>query len=189
MTLALIPLLPFLSFLILILAGRRLGRAAPAVSLAALGGSALLSIWVFRALLAGHEPLRMSWLWLPFGKNPVTLGLLADPLSSVMLLVVTVVGSLIMLYSIGYMREDPRFSRFFAYISLFCCAMLTLVLADHFILLYIGWEGVGLCSYLLISFWFEKDSAANAGKKAFLTTRVGDLGLLAAILLIARKDS
>ncbi|MBI3333315.1 MAG: NADH-quinone oxidoreductase subunit L [Candidatus Omnitrophica bacterium] len=114
-------------------------------------------------------------------------GFQADPLSITMCLVVTVVGWLIMLYSIGYMGGDPRFSRFFAYLSLFFFAMLTLVLAGDLLLLYIGWEGVGLCSYLLISFWFEKPAAANAGKKAFLTTRVGDLGLLAGILLIAKR--
>ena len=165
--LPLIPLLPFISFVVLILAGRRLGRAAPAVSLAALGGSALLSIRVFAAVRAAYPGvswelppgvgglLHLSWTWLPHGGHPIVMGLLADPLSSVMLLVVTVVGSLIMLYSAGYMRDDPRYSRFFAYLSLFCCAMLTLVLADHFILLYMGWEVVGLCSYLLISFWFE----------------------------------
>ncbi|MBI3322085.1 MAG: NADH-quinone oxidoreductase subunit L [Candidatus Omnitrophica bacterium] len=185
MPLLLIPALPLVSFLVLILAGRRLGTFAPAVSLAALGGSALLSIQTFRTLLATHEPLRVSWAWLPGGREPIVMGFLADPLSATMLLVVTVVGSLIMLYSTGYMHGDARYSRFFAYLSLFCCAMLTLVLADHFILLYIGWELVGLCSYLLISFWFEKESAANAGKKAFLTTRVGDLGLLGAIFLIA----
>jgi NADH-quinone oxidoreductase subunit L len=109
---------------------------------------------------------------------------MADPLSTTMLLVVTIIGWFIMLYSTGYMHDDPRYSRFFAYLSLFFAAMLTLVLADNFVLLYIGWEGVGLCSYLLISFWFEKPSAAAAGKKAFLTTRIGDLGLFGAILLI-----
>ncbi len=195
--LALIPLLPLLSFGILILMGRRLGRWAPAVSLLALLGSALLSLDRYMALtlpsaidpqahLSMPASLHFTWAWLPFGEHSLKIGFLADPLSVTMCLVVTVIGWMIMLYSIGYMHGDPRFSRFFAYLSLFFSAMLTLVLADHFVLLYIGWEGVGLCSYLLISFWFEKPAAANAGKKAFLTTRVGDLGLLAAILLIAK---
>ena len=114
------------------------------------------------------------------------MGLLADPLSMTMCLVVTGIGWLIMLYSTGYMKGDPRYSRFFAYLSLFFTAMLLLVLADNFLLLYVGWELVGLCSYLLISFWFEKPAAARAGIKAFLTTKVGDLGLLAGILLMAK---
>ncbi len=202
MSLPLIPLLPLASFVILIFFGRRLGKAAPVVSLAALLGSALLSMNAFLTLTVAipyqsnpytepgvaeslTEALHPVWNWLPFGESSLRMGFLADPLSVVMCLVVTGVGWLIMLYSIGYMHGDPRFPRFFAYLSLFFSAMLTLVLADHFLLLYIGWELVGLCSYLLISFWFEKPAAANAGKKAFLTTRVGDLGLLAAILLIA----
>ena len=186
MDLALIPLLPLIAFAILILFGRRFGKFAPAVSLTALLGSLVLSVRLFLAL-HGEEPAHyLVWTWLDFGLQSLRMGLLADPLSITMCLVVTGIGWLIMLYSTGYMHSDPRFSRFFAYLSLFFCAMLTLVLADNFILLYIGWELVGLCSYLLISFWFEREAAANAGKKAFLTTRVGDLGLLAAILLIAK---
>jgi len=190
MRLLLIPALPLLSFAILILLGRRLKKWSALVSLAALLGSLCLSVGIFRQLFNQtfnfHSPTHLTWAWLPQGEHPIQLGLLADPLSITMCLVVTVIGWLIMLYSVGYMAEDPRFSRFFAYLSLFFSAMLTLVLADHLLLLYMGWEGVGLCSYLLISFWFERPSAAYAGKKAFLTTRVGDLGLLAAILLIAR---
>ena len=193
--LALIPLLPLISFAVLILFGRRLGKLAPLVSLAALLGSLAVSVMQLNFILelprlnrlAGGELYdHFTWAWLPFGDHPIRLGFLADPLSTTMCLVVTVVGWLIMLYSIGYMGGDARFSRFFAYLSLFFSAMLTLVLADNLLLLYIGWEGVGLCSYLLISFWFERPAAANAGKKAFLTTRVGDLGLLGGILLIWR---
>ncbi len=188
MDLLLIPLLPLISFIVLIFIGRRLGKLAPAASLMALAGSLFLSVRFFVSLArsVAHSPVHVSWAWLSFGGRPLTMGFLADSLSLTMCLVVTVVGWLIMLYSIGTMRGDPRFSRFFAYLSLFFSAMLTLVLADHFVLLYVGWELVGLCSYLLISFWFERPAAANAGRKAFLTTRVGDLGLLAAILLLAR---
>ena len=101
-----------------------------------------------------------------------------------MLLVVTSIGALIQLYSIGYMHDDARYARFFAYLSLFCAAMLGLVMANHFVLFFACWEVMGLCSYLLISFWFEKPEAAAAGRKAFLTTRVGDVGLLFGILLL-----
>ncbi len=184
MTLVFIPLLPLISFTVLILVGRRFGKFSAAVSLLALAGSLALSVRAFSKLLNHQPALHLVWNWLPFGDYPVRLGFLADPLSVTLCLVVTVVGFAIMLYSIGYMGKDPRFSRFFAYLSLFFAAMLTLVLADNLLLLYIGWEGVGLCSYLLISFWFERPAAAAAGKKAFLTTRVGDLGLLGGILLI-----
>ena len=193
MNLALIPALPLASFFILIFFGRRLGKFAPAVSLGALLGSFLLSLFQLKYILAfptlnvlGEIYHHTVWTWLTLGDHALRMGFLADPLSVTMCLVVTGIGWLIMLYSTGYMHGDPRYSRFFAYLSLFFCAMLTLVLADNFLLLYIGWEGVGLCSYLLISFWFEKPAAANAGKKAFLTTRVGDLGLFGAILLIAK---
>ena len=112
------------------------------------------------------------------------MGTQADPLSITWILLVTGVGSLIHIYSIGYMHGDPLFSRFFAYLNLFAASMLILVLADNFLLTFLGWEGVGLCSYLLISFWFERNSAAVAGKKAFVTNRVGDVGFLLAMFLI-----
>ncbi len=185
MSLALIPIFPLISFFILILVGRRIGKAASLVSLSALFVSAMLSIRAFQGLVAAHgHAIDVTWIWLSHRETPFLIGLQADALSVTMCLVVTLIGWCIMLYSIGYMHDDKRFSRFFAYLSLFFCAMLTLVLADNFILLYVGWEGVGLCSYLLISFWFEKPEAANAGKKAFITTRIGDLGLFGAILLI-----
>ena len=101
-----------------------------------------------------------------------------------MLSVVTVIGTLIQVYAVGYMADDQRFSRFFAYLSLFCAAMLGLVLADSLLLFFMCWEVMGLCSYLLISFWFEKPAAAHAGKKAFITTRIGDTGLLLGMLLL-----
>ena len=182
--LALIPLLPLASFLVLILWGRRLGKISAVISLAALLGSLVFSAFGFSELHSSRSPLHFTWSWLLLGGETLQIGLQYDPLSATLCGVVTVVGWLIMLYSIGYMGSDSRFPRFFSYLSLFFSAMLTLVLADNLILLYIGWEVVGLCSYLLISFWFEKASAANAGKKAFLTTRIGDLGLLAGILLI-----
>jgi NADH-quinone oxidoreductase subunit L len=110
---------------------------------------------------------------------------LVDPLSAVMILVVTGVGTLIHVYSIGYMHGDPRFPRYFAYLNLFAASMLLLVLADNLLLLYVGWEAVGLCSYLLIGFWFERPSAHNAAKKAFIVNRIGDFSFLIGIFLIA----
>jgi NADH-quinone oxidoreductase subunit L len=131
---------------------------------------------------AGHATTVPWFDWLaPLG---VSAGLLWDPLSALMALVVTGVGALIHLYSIGYMKGDPRFGRFFAYMNLFVASMLILVLADGFALLFVGWELVGLCSYLLISFWFEKPAAAAAGKKAFVVNRVGDAGFLVALMLV-----
>jgi NADH-quinone oxidoreductase subunit L len=110
--------------------------------------------------------------------------MLVDPLSTTMITFVTFVGTLIHLYSIGYMHSDPRYSRFFAYMNLFAASMLVLVLASNFLLTFLGWEGVGLCSYLLVSFWFERNSAAVAGKKAFVTNRVGDFGFMIAMFMI-----
>ncbi|OGX29391.1 MAG: hypothetical protein A3B78_01105 [Omnitrophica WOR_2 bacterium RIFCSPHIGHO2_02_FULL_67_20] len=182
--LLLIPGLPLAAFTILIFAGRRLGRMSAWVAVAALAGAAGVSWGLSPTIWAGQQ-LAFSWPWLTAIDPRWALGFAVDGLSWVMLAVVTSIGTLIATYSIGYMRADPRFSRFFAYLSLFCASMLTLVLADNFVLLYAGWELVGLCSYLLISFWFEKPSAAEAGRKAFITTRIGDTGLLLAILLLS----
>ena len=112
------------------------------------------------------------------------IGILIDPLTAIMLMVVTTVGACVHIYSLGYMKDDPRFSRFYAYLSLFCFSMLGLVLANNFFMIFIFWELVGLTSYLLIGFWFEKKVAADAGKKAFITTRIGDLGFIVGLLLI-----
>jgi len=181
--LLLIPALPLTAFAINILVGRRLRAASAWLSVAAAAGAAALSLRAF-CLVAAGGALAFDWRWLPLAGDAFRLGVVVDPMSATMLLVVTGIGTLITLYSIGYMHGDPRYSRFFAYLSLFTTAMLLLVLADHFLLLFIGWELVGLCSYLLISFWFEKPAAANAGKKAFLTTRVGDTGFALGLFLL-----
>ena len=118
------------------------------------------------------------------GAVNVDFGLRADALTAIMLVMVTFIGTLIAIYSVGYMHGDPGYPRFFAEVSLFIFSMTLLVLADNFILLYAGWEGVGLCSYLLIGFWFTKPSAADAARKAFLVTRIGDVGLFLGILLL-----
>src|SRR5262249_5465309 len=128
--------------------------------------------------------IKPLFTWIPAGTLQVKVGLLADPLSLTMVLFVTFVGTLIHLYSIGYMQHDENFSKFFIYLNLFAFSMLMLVLADSFVLTFLGWEGVGACSYFLISFWFERPAAATAGKKAFVTNRVGDFGFMLAMFLM-----
>ncbi len=122
--------------------------------------------------------------WIRSGSFSADFALYLDQLSLVMLLVVTGVGFLIHIYSVGYMWDDPSYYRFFTYLNLFMFFMLTLILANNYLVMFIGWEGVGLASYLLIGFWFTKDSAASAGKKAFIVNRIGDFGFLIALFLI-----
>ncbi|MCL6432428.1 MAG: NADH-quinone oxidoreductase subunit L, partial [Anaerolineae bacterium] len=169
--------------------GYRLGRrACGALATVAVALSFLWGVGVLAGLLSRPAEARevhlALWDWVVAGDLHVGLSLLVDPLSVVMLLVVTGVGALIHLYSNGYMREDPDYARFFTYLNLFIVGMLLLVLADNFLLLYLGWEAVGLCSYLLIGFWYQKKSAADAGKKAFIVNRVGDFGFALGIMLI-----
>jgi NADH-quinone oxidoreductase subunit L len=182
---SLLILLPLAGSALLLAAGRHLPeRWAGLLGTLTVGaGFVLAAVAGGDFLTGGGEALHIPWFdWLrPLG---VRAGLLWDPLSALMALVVTGVGSLIHLYSIGYMKGDPRFGRFFAYMNLFVASMLILVLADGFALLFVGWELVGLCSYLLISFWFEKPAAAAAGKKAFVVNRVGDAGFLVALMLV-----
>lgn len=137
--------------------------------------------------LGGHggEPYVLQlWEWLPVGTLRISAALQVDPLSAVMLLVVTGVGSLIHVFSVGYMRADPGYARYFAYLNLFVFFMLVLVLGANFPMMFVGWEGVGLCSYLLIGFWFNEQVNADAGKKAFIVNRIGDVGFLIAMFLI-----
>jgi NADH-quinone oxidoreductase subunit L len=182
---SLLILLPLGGSVLLLAFGRRLPeRWAGFLGTLTVGAGFVLAAVSGRDFLtgAGHAGAVPWFDWLaPLG---VRAGLLWDPLSALMALVVTGVGALIHLYSIGYMKGDPRFGRFFAYMNLFVASMLILVLADGFALLFVGWELVGLCSYLLISFWFEKPAAAAAGKKAFVVNRVGDAGFLVALMLV-----
>jgi len=182
---SLLILLPLGGSALLLAAGRRLGeRAAGALGTVTVGAAFVLAMVAGRGFLAGTgEAIGIPWFdWLP--ALGVQAGLLWDPLSALMAMVVTGVAALIHLYSIGYMRGDPRFGRFFAYMNLFVASMLILVLADGFALLFVGWELVGLCSYLLISFWFERPAAAAAGKKAFVVNRIGDAGFLVALMIV-----
>lgn len=180
----LIPIIPVIAFVMIIAFGRRLpgegAYVAIAGMLASLGMSiALAGQWFAQA---HTEPFSKSANWMP-GLS-VNMGYGVDALSCVMLLVVTVVTSMVMIYSIGYMHGDKRYPRYFAYLSLFAAAMLTLVIANNILLMFMAWELVGLTSYLLIGFWFEKRSAMRAAKKAFLVTRVGDVGFLAGLILL-----
>ena len=180
----LIPVVPLAAFALIVAFGRRLPGQGAYVAVAAIAISALISLGIFVQMLGHAAPYEANARTMLLGQFPLDLGIRVDQLTTVMLLVVTVVGSMIFIYSIGYMDGDPRYPRFFAYLSLFASSMLLLVLANNLVFLYVGWELVGLCSYLLIGFYFERPSAARASLKAFLTTRVGDFFMFLGILLI-----
>jgi len=185
----LIPLFPLIGFLINGLLIGRLGkRMISFIACASVGLSFIFGVIYFLDLLSLPTDSRLIesvfFTWIPSGHFHVDISFLLDPLSAVMVLVVAGVSFLIHIYSIGYMHDDRGFGRYFAYLNLFVFAMLTLVLADNYLLMFVGWEGVGLCSYLLIGFWFEKKSAADAGKKAFIVNRIGDFGFLLGLFII-----
>ncbi|HNX68024.1 MAG TPA: NADH-quinone oxidoreductase subunit L [Candidatus Omnitrophota bacterium] len=178
-----VPLLPFAAFIANILAGRRLKHRAAWLSVATSAVACAIALPVCWAVFHGaHFANQITWL--AIGKGSLQFGYLMDPLSATLLFMVTIVGTLIQIYASGYMAGDPRYSRFFAYVSLFMSAMLTLVISDNYLLFFMAWEIMGLCSYLLIGFYFEKESAAKACFKAFLTTRIGDVGFLLGFLTL-----
>ncbi len=187
----LIFLLPLFSFIIISFFirpfVRQESKVAGYIIIAALLGSFTLSVWALTAVMAapGHElPMPdISWVVIEGGVT-IHLGLIMDSLTAVMLIVVTLVSLMVQIYSQGYMAGDPGYHRYFAFMSLFTASMLGLVLANNLLFLYVFWELVGLCSYLLIGFWFHRPAAANAAKKAFIVTRLGDFGFLAAILAL-----
>ncbi|MFN3704419.1 MAG: NADH-quinone oxidoreductase subunit L [Thermoflexales bacterium] len=181
-------LFPLLGILLNVLIGKKLGeRGVGWLASAVVVASFAVSLALF-AQVAGdseHAAVHVKVLpWISAGPLQVSWGLLVDPLSSVMMLIVTGIGALIHIYSIGYMHGDPRFQRFFVYLNLFIASMLTLVMADNFLVLFVGWELVGLCSYLLIGFWFTELKSAAAGRKAFVVNRIGDVGFVLGILAI-----
>ncbi|MFD6106450.1 NADH-quinone oxidoreductase subunit L, partial [Nocardia salmonicida] len=187
-TLWLLPALPLAGAIVLLLFGRFTDRFGPYLATAAAVASFAVAVVAFVGMLgradadrAVHEEL---FNWVSAGDLQVGFSLQLDQLSICFALLITGVGSLIHLYSIGYMSHDPGKRRFFGYLNLFLAAMLVLVLADNFLVLYLGWEGVGLASYLLIGFWYEKPSAATAAKKAFVVNRVGDMGLAIAMMVM-----
>jgi NADH-quinone oxidoreductase subunit L len=183
-TYALIPLLPFAGFLIAGLFGKFLKERAAYFAIAGVIGAFILSVSAFFDVLGGANLNENLYSWISVGTLSVNVGFQIDQLTAVMLLVVTTLSSLIHIYSVGYMHGDKGYPRFFAYLALFTFFMLVLVMANNFLLMFVGWEGVGLCSYLLIGFWYEKKSASDAGIKAFVVNRVGDFGFVLAVMLI-----
>ena len=184
----LIPALPFAGFVLNGTLGRKLSRAGvSSIALLFTAIPAILVAWLWSTMLAAGAPLALtvtSRPWIAISGFQVNFSLAVDHLTLVMLAIVTGVGFLIHVYSAGYMAEDEGYWRFFAYLNLFMFFMLVLVLSASFLLLFVGWEGVGLASYLLIGFYFKRDSAANAGKKAFIVNRIGDFGFLVAMFLL-----
>ncbi len=188
----LIILLPLVGFAIQVVAGRRLGDpAAGIVATSFIGASFAVAVGVYFDLLTVHAPVRTFtqnlWTWIPVDRLQVHASLYVDPLSMTMVLFVTGISGLIHLYSIGYMKGDKDYSKFFLYMNLFVASMLILVLGSNLLVTFVGWEGVGTCSYWLVSFWFTRESAASAGKKAFIYNRIGDVGFLLAIFLVFDK--
>ena len=184
----LVPALPLLGFLTILLFGRRIGEpGAGYVAAAAVLGSFLVTVGAFFDLLSidehHREHVSVLFSWVPVSSLQIDMALLADPLSITMALFVTGIGFLIHLFAIGYMHGDPKFSKFFLYLNLFVLSMLMLVLGENLLVTFLGWEGVGACSYFLISFWHTRESAATAGKKAFVTNRIGDWGVMLAMFL------
>jgi NADH-quinone oxidoreductase subunit L len=180
--------LPLAGFLITATIGRRLGLDAFWVPVTAVVLSWVAAMLVVANVLgggAGEAGVAVTlWHWIPAGALQVDVAFLVDNLTAVLLIVVTTIGMLVHVYSIGYMRHDPGYWRFFAYLNLFMVSMLLLVLADSWLVVFVAWEGVGLCSYLLIGFWYRKRTAAEASKKAFITNRVGDVGFALGIMAI-----
>jgi len=181
---ALIPLLPLAAFLILGLAGRHINERAHMVAVPAVLLSLLLSLVAFSEVLSGSVITVPLYTWLTSGHLDIHIGLYIDRLTAVMLLLVTGVSSLVHIYTIGYMHGESGYARFFGYIALFTFSMLMLVLADNLLQLFVFWEAVGLCSYLLIGHWYERASACAAATKAFLVNRVGDFGFILGLLLV-----
>src|SRR3954471_6300398 len=183
----LVPLLPLIGFLTIGLGGKKLSKSIVGVlGSGVILAAFILSIGIFFELKGQTEKSITLDLfsWITAGKLSIPFSFLIDPLSSLFLLIITGIGFLIHLYSAGYMHEDEGFARFFTYLNLFVFFMLLLVLGNNYLIMFVGWEGVGLCSYLLIGFWFKNTAYNNAAKKAFIMNRVGDLGFLLGIVLI-----
>jgi len=184
------PALALLGFVLngtLALARPATKTAVSIIGVGVLLGAFAIGIAVFRSFVALHTDAPVVfqyWSWIPVGSLQVNVGFQVDQLSTVMLLVVTGVGSLIHIFSVGYMKEDPGYARYFAYLNLFVFFMLLLVLGSSFPVMFVGWEGVGLCSYLLIGFWFSDKVNADAGRKAFIMNRIGDFGFMVAMFMI-----
>jgi NADH-quinone oxidoreductase subunit L len=188
----LMPLLPLVGFVVLVFAGRRIGDPlAGWIATVAVAGAFVVACLTLGGMLNQPDNHRVFvhtyFTWFQVSGLHVPIGILVDPLSVTMCMFITGVSALIHLYSIGYMKGDPDYPKFFLYLNLFVFSMLVLVLSNNLLLTFAGWEGVGVCSYWLVSFWFHRDSAASAGKKAFIYNRIGDTGFLVAMFLIFEK--
>jgi len=181
---ALIPLLPFAAFVVIGLFGHWIKERAHWIAVPAVAASFLLALSTFDDIAHGNPIHVMLYSWITSGAFDVSIGLYIDRLTAAMLLLVTVVSGLVHVYTIGYMHGEPGYARFFAYVALFTFSMLMLVMADNFLQLYVFWEAVGLCSYLLIGHWYERKSACDAATKAFIVNRVGDFGFGLGVMLI-----
>ena len=177
----LIILLPLVGAVVTGVFGTWLKKTSGYIATAAVGGSFLLGLKVLLDVMGGAGLDENVYVWIAAGSFTAQVGFLVDPLSAIMLVTVTSVSFFVHVYSFGYMSHDEGFSRFFTYLNLFVFSMLILILANNYLLMFVGWEGVGVCSYLLIGFWFEKKSASDAGKKAFIVNRIGDFGFLIGI--------
>ncbi|HKN87315.1 MAG TPA: NADH-quinone oxidoreductase subunit L [Nitrospiraceae bacterium] len=180
----LIPFLPFLAFLVVGLGGHWIKSRAHLIAVPAVLGSLLLSVLALLETAGGKNIAIPLYSWMTSGDVHIEFGLYVDRLTAVMLMLVTTVSSLVHVYTIGYMHGDKGYARFFAYIALFTFSMLMLVMADNFLQLFVFWEAVGLCSYLLIGHWYERDAARAAATKAFIVNRIGDFGFLLGLLLV-----
>ena len=184
-------LLPLLSFIIMIFVGKKLPNRGDWLSIGSVAITFCLSLSLFIMMLFKYDPyfkVEKIWTWFNLGTLDLKIGILIDNITVIMLLVVSLVSTLVHIYSTSYMKEDPRYSRYFAFLSLFTFSMNGIILSNNLLGIYIFWELVGLSSYLLIGFWFEKESAANASKKAFLVNRVGDIGMFIGIMLFFKSD-
>lgn len=189
---SMILLLPLASFVLLIFFNKKLPRRGDWIATGGIFVSLILSAFVLAAKLSLYnaETIQLTFRWVYFenlagvGPAQIDLGLLIDNLSAIMLVVVTLISALVHLFSIGYMENDVRYGRYFAFLGLFSFSMLMIVLTNNFFTMYVGWELVGICSYLLIGHWYEKKSASDAAKKAFIVNRIGDLGMLSAVILL-----
>ena len=183
----LLPTYPVLSFLILVLTAGRLPKNIVAIiGAGSVGLSFLTAAIIATQFLSSGEDyfIKEVWTWMAVGNFSPGFNFYLDGLSLVMMLVITGVGFLIHLYATGYMADDPSYSRFFSYMNLFVAAMLMLVLGDNLVVLYLGWEGVGLCSYLLIGFWYINPDNGYAARKAFVVTRIGDTAMALGLFLL-----
>ena len=180
-----VPLLPFIAFFVILFFGKRMKNGGHSVGIAAIAVGLVMSIWAFVELAAGNAAVEKSWTWITIGEDlHLEFGMNYDFLTGVMFVVVTAVSLLVQIYSTGYMHDDKRYTWFYACLALFTSSMLLLVLANNLLMMLVGWEGVGVCSYFLIGHYWEEKENSSAAMKAFLTTRVGDIGFMFGIIAL-----